>query len=136
MRTRSAPSGGAGVRSHARPASIDMGPHTRNGIGPNAADDTGDVPHRQNVYIIDAPRDDSVAPERQKHNIVVQKHGQTLTSALHAKGRAALARKRSSDVMRCLIIAQTGLRSISVNPCRSTWGHAPETVVVRMPLTI
>jgi hypothetical protein len=83
------------TRDPPRPASIDMGPHIRNGIGQIAADDTGDVPHRQNVYIIDAPpRDDSVAPERQKH-MVVQKHGQTLTSALHARGRAALAPKRS-----------------------------------------
>ena len=28
-------------------------PHIRNGVGPNAATDTGDVPHRPNVYVTD-----------------------------------------------------------------------------------
>ena len=35
-----------------------------------------DVPHRPDVYVSDAPRDDSVAPERRKRSIVVQKHGE------------------------------------------------------------
>ena len=83
------------MRSHARPsASIDMGPHTRNGVGPNLADDTGYMPRRQNVYVIDAPRDDSVAPERQKR-VVVQINEQTVISVLRARGRTALTRKRS-----------------------------------------
>ena len=64
------------TRDPPQPASIDMGPHTRNGFGPNAADDTGDVPHRQNIYVKDVPRGNSVPLERQKH-IVVQTHGQT-----------------------------------------------------------
>ena len=45
-------------------ASIDMGLLIGNGVSPDAADDTGDAPHRPNVYVIDVPRDDSVAPER------------------------------------------------------------------------
>ena len=36
-------------------------PHIKNGVGPNAADDTGDVPHRPSVYVTDVPRDDSAA---------------------------------------------------------------------------
>jgi hypothetical protein len=36
-------------------------PHFRNGVGPNAANDTGDVPHRPNVYVIDVPRDNRAA---------------------------------------------------------------------------
>ena len=31
-----------------------------------AADDTGDTTHRPNVYLTDVPRDDSVAPERER----------------------------------------------------------------------
>ena len=33
------------------------------GVSPDAADDTGDAPHRQNAYVTGVPRDDSVAPE-------------------------------------------------------------------------
>ena len=41
-----------------------MGLLIGNGVSPDAADDTGDAPHRPNVYAIeDGPRDDSVAPE-------------------------------------------------------------------------
>ena len=43
--------------------SIDMGPLIEHGVSPDAADDTGDAPHRPNVYVTDVPRDDSVAPE-------------------------------------------------------------------------
>ena len=41
--------------------SIDMGLHIEHGVSPDAADDTGDAPHRPNVYVTDVPRDDSVA---------------------------------------------------------------------------
>ena len=59
-------------RTHSRPIhgkdfalsrtirSIDMGLH---GVSLDAADDTGDAPHRPDVYVTDVPRDDSVAPE-------------------------------------------------------------------------
>ena len=45
-------------------ASTDKGPCIGNGVGPDAADDTADTPHRPNVYVTDVPRADSVAPER------------------------------------------------------------------------
>ena len=41
-----------------------MGLLIGNGVSSDAADDTGDAPHRPNVYVTDVPRDDSVAPER------------------------------------------------------------------------
>ena len=44
--------------------SIDMGLLIGNGVSPDAADDTGDAPHRPNTYVTGVPRDDSVAPER------------------------------------------------------------------------
>jgi hypothetical protein len=37
-------------------ASIDMGLHIGNGVSLHAADDTGDAPHRPNVYVTDALR--------------------------------------------------------------------------------
>ena len=64
MRARSAPSGGAGVRSHARPSTTDMGLHVGNGVSLDAADDTGDAPHRPTVSVTNVPRDNIVAPER------------------------------------------------------------------------
>ncbi len=51
------------MRGPPQPASIDMGLLIGNGVSPDAADDTGDAPHRPNVYVTDVPRDDSVAPE-------------------------------------------------------------------------
>ena len=39
------------------------------------ANGTGNVSHRANVYVIDVPRDDSVAPE-QLQCLIVQLHGQ------------------------------------------------------------
>ena len=45
-------------------ASIDSGLLIGNGVNPDAADDKGDAPYRPNVYVTDALRDDSVAPER------------------------------------------------------------------------
>jgi hypothetical protein len=35
-----------------------------NGVNPDAANDIGDAPYHPNVYVTDALRDDSVAPER------------------------------------------------------------------------
>ena len=43
--------------------SIDIGLLLGNGVSPDAADDTGDAPHRPNVYVTDVPREESVAPE-------------------------------------------------------------------------
>jgi hypothetical protein len=48
------------MRGPPLPVSIDMGLLIGNGV---SADDTGDAPHRPNVYVTDVPRDDSVAPE-------------------------------------------------------------------------
>ena len=47
---------------HSRP--IDIGLLIEHGVSPDAADDTGDEPHRPNVYVTDVLRDDSLAPER------------------------------------------------------------------------
>ena len=44
--------------------STDMGLLIEHGVSPDAADDTGDAPHRQNANVTGIPRDDSVAPER------------------------------------------------------------------------
>ena len=44
--------------------SIDMGLLIENGVSLDAADYTGNVPYRPNVYVNDAPRDDNGAPER------------------------------------------------------------------------
>ena len=52
------------TREPPQPVSIDMGLLIGNGVSPDAADDTGDAPHRQNAYVTGVPRDDSVAPER------------------------------------------------------------------------
>jgi hypothetical protein len=52
------------TRDPPQPVSIDIGLHVGNGVSPDAADDTGDAPHRPNAYVIGIPRDDSVAPER------------------------------------------------------------------------
>jgi hypothetical protein len=41
-----------------------MGLLIGNGVSSDAADDTGNAPHRPNVYVTDAPRDDSGAPEQ------------------------------------------------------------------------
>ena len=41
-----------------------MGLLIEHGVSPDAAGDTGDAPHRPNVYVTDVPRDDSVASER------------------------------------------------------------------------
>jgi hypothetical protein len=41
-----------------------MGLLIGNGVSPDAADDTGNAPHRPNVYVTDVPRDDSGAPEQ------------------------------------------------------------------------
>ena len=61
---------------------------------------------------------------------------QEIAPRSHARGRASLACKRSSDgTLSSNLIARAGLRSSSDNPCRSTWGNALETVVVRMLLT-
>ena len=51
------------TRDPPQPVLIDIGLHIGNGVSPDAADDTGDVPHRPIVYVTDVPRDDSVAPE-------------------------------------------------------------------------
>ena len=40
-----------------------MGRLIGNGVSPYAADDTGNAPHRPNVYVTDVPRDDKVAPD-------------------------------------------------------------------------
>ena len=34
------------------------------GVSPDADNDTGETPHRPNVYVTDVPRADSVAPEQ------------------------------------------------------------------------
>jgi hypothetical protein len=52
------------MRDPPQPASIDMGLHAETVSARDAADDTGDTPHRPNVYVTDDPRDVSVAPER------------------------------------------------------------------------
>ena len=52
------------TRESPQPVSIDMGLLIGNGVSPDAANDTGDAPHRQNAYVTGVPRDDSVAPER------------------------------------------------------------------------
>ena len=41
-----------------------MGLLIEHGVSPDAADDTGDAPHRPNVCVTDVPRADSVTPER------------------------------------------------------------------------
>ena len=51
-------------RDPPQPASIDMGLLIEHGVSPDAADDTGDAPHRPNAYVTDLPRDDSVASEQ------------------------------------------------------------------------
>ncbi len=53
------------TRDPSQPASIDMGLNVGNEVSlRHVADDTGDVPHRLNVYVTDIPRGNSVAPER------------------------------------------------------------------------
>ena len=52
------------TREPPQPVSIDMGLLIGNGVSPDAADDKGDAPQRQNAYVTGVPRDDSVAPER------------------------------------------------------------------------
>ena len=49
------------TRDPPQPVSIDMGLHIVSDT--DAADDTGDSPHRPNVYVTKVPRDVSVAPE-------------------------------------------------------------------------
>ena len=44
--------------------SINMGLLIGNGVSPDATDDTGNAPHRPNVFVTDVPRDDSGAPEQ------------------------------------------------------------------------
>jgi hypothetical protein len=39
------------------------GTRIEHGVGPDAANDAGDAPHRPNVYETDVLRADSVAPE-------------------------------------------------------------------------
>ena len=62
------------TRESPQPVSIDMGPHTYNGGGPDAVADTEEELHRLGVYETDPTRDRSAAPGR-KNRIVVQIHG-------------------------------------------------------------
>ena len=108
------------MHSRERPASTDMGPCIENGVGPDAADDTRDVPpHRPNVYVTDVRK---VAPRSQAKN------------APSSQAKATI-RRRPNDEMHSRPITRTGLRSISDDPCRPTWGHASEMVSAQMPLT-
>jgi hypothetical protein len=86
------------TRESPQPVSIDMGPHTYNGGGPDAVADMEEELHRLGVYETDPTRDRSAAPER-KNRIVVQIHGAVVRSharpsTTRADQHGAVRRKR------------------------------------------
>ena len=96
-----------------------MGPCIRNGVGPDAANDTRNALQYPNVNVTDVRE---IAPRLQARN----------APRSHTK---ATMLWRPSDGTHSRPITRTGLRSLSDDPRRPTWGRASEMVSARVLLT-
>ncbi len=90
----------------------------RNGVGPDAADDTKNALQYPNVTVSDVRE---IAPQSPERN------------ALRSQAKVTIL-WRPSDGTHSRPITRTGLRSFSDDPRQPTWGHASEMMLARMPL--